>query len=324
MKRHGPVLFSCLPLLVFALFLLGCGFWLGPSLPYHYDVLEYVYPERFLNNQSLLNGRIPLWNPYLGCGIPHLANWLSGLFYPAYWIMTVIGTGRELIILALLHELWAFGGFYLWTRQLRISPLISFLCAWSFAGSAHFTLLWEIQPFIATASWIPWVFWAAQNFREKPSFLKALVWSLILTLQLLAGYPVFVMYTWIFMAIWCFSQSSFPLKTLLGVTLLSLMLTTVQWLPFLEFLTFSTHGNWPDFPYRLHPRELLTLFSPTSLGLPGTDGYQSHPANALFGNLYFGLLPLTAWITGLFFFVIPDGFGDGPPWVPSHGWPFRT
>lgn len=301
MRLSFSSLIPRLPLFLFPLFLLGCWLWLGPLLPYHYDVLEYIYPERFLNNEILLSGRIPLWNPNLGCGIPHLANWQSGLFYPPYWIMTAVGIGRGLVLLAVFHELWAFVGFYLWVRRQGLSPLIGSLCAWTFAGSAHFTLLWENLPLLATASWIPWVFWAAPYSPEKPSFSKTLLWTLILSLQLMAGYPYFAFYTWILLAIWGLFGPSLSRKALLGATFMALILTMVQWLPFLEFLTFSTHGNWSDWPYRLHSWELLTLFSPTILGIPGVDGYKSHPANAFFGNLYFGILPFLAWIMGLLF-----------------------
>jgi hypothetical protein len=48
--------------------------WMGNKLPYHNDLLVYVYPERTFNLKSFQSGFIPLWNPLIACGIPHLAN----------------------------------------------------------------------------------------------------------------------------------------------------------------------------------------------------------------------------------------------------------
>jgi hypothetical protein len=50
---------------------------MGPRLPFHYDVLQYVYPQMNLNDETLLRGRIPLWNPYLGCCPDEIPNYLA-------------------------------------------------------------------------------------------------------------------------------------------------------------------------------------------------------------------------------------------------------
>ena len=292
------------PWAVTFLYLLGlvaCAAWLWGCLPYHNDILVYVYPERAFNLECFRKGLLPLWNPYLSCGIPHLANWQSACFYPPYWLLGVTGLSKGLVWLALLHGAWAYAGFFLWARSQKIPGWICALGAFSFAGSAHFIRCWVNLPFIATASWIPWVFFSLERALKLRRMPEALLALLVLCLQLLAGYPIFVFYTWILLLLWAAFQ--YPLWENLARTSLflagALLLTAGQWLPFLEFLTFSSHGDWNDFPYYAHPWEYLTLLHPTVLGVPGASSYRSDPTNSIFGNFYFGLIPCLFWLGAL-------------------------
>jgi hypothetical protein len=205
-----------------------------------------------------------------------------------------------LVYLTLLHQGWAFAGFYLWSRSQKISKPLGLLGALSFAGSAYFVRSWVNLPFLATASWIPWVFWAFEKHLQKSGIKTSLMVILCLSLQLLAGYPIFAFYTWLILGAWIIGKrpNKNQIKSIFYVGLVTLLLTTAQWLPFLEFMTFSTHGDWKIFPYYIHPWEFLTLLDPTLLGIPGDQAYRGNPTNSIFGDLYFGLLPLLLWLTG--------------------------
>src|SRR5581483_9515088 len=208
----------------------ACLLWLWGRLPYHNDILVYVYPERFFNLDSLHRGFVPLWNPYITCGIPHLANWQSAFFYPPYWLMNLTGLTQGLPLLALSHAAWAYLGFFYWARSRHTHLWLAGLGAFAFAGSAHFIRCWTNLPFIAAASWIPWVFWAFQKLIEKPGWKTFLTASLIMGLQLLAGYPIFVFYTWMALGLWLLS-GSLPPRTWYwtgGAIGFSLVLTQLQ------------------------------------------------------------------------------------------------
>ena len=277
---------------------LACFFWLGGFLPYHPDILAYVYPEKSFNLECLQKGWIPLWNPYLSCGVPHLANWLSSFFYPPGWFLEAVGLSKGLVLLALLHGAWAYGGFHLWARSQKIPGWACALGAFSFAGSAAFVRCWPILPFIAALSWIPWVFLGVSRALERRGPVDKALAVLALSLQLLAGYPLFCFYTWAVLLAWVvFQNHSLPRMGRAGLLFAaSLVLTAFQWMPFLEFLTFSSHGHWGRFPYYTHPWEYLTLLQPTAAGVPGAADYRSDPTNSPFGNLYFGLIPFLIWM----------------------------
>ncbi|MCL4479501.1 MAG: hypothetical protein M1381_10450 [Deltaproteobacteria bacterium] len=48
-----------------------------------YDPIHQFIPWLHFNKESLKHHELPLWNPYQGCGVPHIANIQSGLFLPA-------------------------------------------------------------------------------------------------------------------------------------------------------------------------------------------------------------------------------------------------
>src|SRR3954454_9886557 len=43
------------------------------------------------NRATIREGKLPLWNPYAGCGVPHLANGQSAVFDP-FSLFAYLGT----------------------------------------------------------------------------------------------------------------------------------------------------------------------------------------------------------------------------------------
>lgn len=203
---------------------------------------------------------------------------------------------------ALAHTAVAFFGFYAWLRSQKIVPLWSELGALSFAGSGHLISCWNNLPFIATAAWIPWVFWAAQKALEKPSLNRWILLGIILSLQILAGYPFFTFYTIILLVLWfeCKKPPSFTRLAFWLTLSVSACATAIQWIPFLDFLSYGYLEPWKNFPYFDNLREYGTLIKPDFLGFFGSSDYRGTYANANF-NLYFGLIPLGLCIASLFF-----------------------
>src|SRR5579859_2015381 len=54
-----------------------------------YDAFVYFYPQRVFLGQSLLAGRVPLWDPYLFLGVPFLANPQTAVLYPPSWLFVL-------------------------------------------------------------------------------------------------------------------------------------------------------------------------------------------------------------------------------------------
>ncbi len=266
------------------------------------DTIEYVFPEKWFNVQCYQKGLIPLWNPYIACGTPHLAAFQPAAFYPFFWIWNLTGLTNWFFVMALFHEALAALGFYLWLRALKVSPLAATLCAWGFAGSAMMAFYWGFPTHLASAAWVPWIFWASLRGLEKPSLQNGGVFCLCWVLQILAGYPFCTFYTALFFGVFFLVQR--PGWKAMGFHLLAILaalgVTACQWLPFVDFLGFLHREGWGDQLYSLHWKDELTLFQPQILGFPGTPGYQGDYPSYIFDNLYLGLVPLGVW-AGSFF-----------------------
>ncbi len=267
------------------------------------DTLEYVFPEKWFNVEIFRKGFLPLWNSNVACGQPHLANFQSAVFYPPFWIWCVTGLSDWFFILPLVHSLWAFLGFYFWMKENQSSPLLSVLCAISYGASAMAVLYWGFPTHMAAYAWVPWVFWACRRYLKEPRLTHWGVMVICWSLQLLAGYPYFTLYTTLFLSLWLVKEKpGWKAALYMFFALVAgLALTCSQWLPFADFLGYLRREGWQDPVYCLRWVNLLTLFSPNFLGVPGTQGYWGDYPNFIFGNLYLGCVPLVLFLWGFRF-----------------------
>jgi len=290
---------------IVAAFFLSLLYWtfrFQSCLPAVTDTFMHLYPDKIYIIGQFRQGLLPLWNPLIGCGVPELANWQSSCFYPLFWVWDLLGSPSAWVALDLFQVLLAFVGFYLWLHSQGTNPLWSVLGALSFSGSALFVRCWAYPYHLAALIWIPWIFWSVDRaFQEQKTGFWFLA-SFFMALQLLAGYPLFVFYTWVVLTAW-FGSRRPSRKTLLFFffsILCALALSALQWLPFLEFLSQADRGGWwKAFPYYNRPVEFLSLLGPALLRTPGTEGYRGTSANFVF-NLYMGWMPLLTLALGWF------------------------
>ncbi len=141
-------------------------------------------------------GKLPLWNKYLYCGMSQLAVPSPGLFYPGTFLYLCLHYSQALALQMLLHQLLAGLGMFLFVSSLgwgtpaaAISALIFAMCGYMFSLPANFTL-------VATASCLPitlWSFRAIATCRQKETKNRiwwfSLIASLSIYLLIAAGRP---------------------------------------------------------------------------------------------------------------------------------------
>lgn len=288
------------------LYLLFQFFWAAAfngHFPPVIDTFLHVYPDKVVEIGEWRKGALPLWNADWGCGMPQMASWQSMCFYPFAWAWGVLGNPDSLVAFCLLQDLLAFIGFALWLGSQGVKPPARWLGALSYAGSGLAVECWGYPHHSAAFAWIPWIFWACQRFLDKPRWGSWTALVLSLLLQLLAGYPIFVFYTWVLLLSWMvFQKCSLKLiRGVAGALLFSLLSASLQWLPFLELLAHSKRGGWwTEFPFFMNPWEYLALLKPDILGWPGSSSYKGNPGDFAF-NPYLGLAPLGLLLVGCFF-----------------------
>lgn len=166
----------------------------GHGIPLPHDVLYYFLPQLDLVGQRLAEGELPLWNPDACAGIPLLASMQVAVFYPGTWLAVLLPADRLLPILVFVHLLLGSVScaFLFRTWGVPSSLAAAFGVAFGFAcllGQSFW------PPEVATIAWTPFLLLCTERVMTSA---KADRWWLGLVggtaLQLLAGFPQFVVY----------------------------------------------------------------------------------------------------------------------------------
>jgi len=341
-----PYLFVVLaPLILFAPFLLGRQvlYWGTPLLQF--------YPWRQFALETIRAGHLPLWNPYLGHGAPLMANYQSAIFYPPNWLSLLLPLDYSFSWLVALHLIWAGAGMVTLARALGLRPLGQGVAGLAFGMSQYLVARAGFFSINAAVAWLPWVIWAGDQlvantqYREaspwdsssrstplgrNPALRPALLLSLFLSLQLLAGHAQTAWYTLLLLGAWTLwrlitlspllladpeskangacSVASFVTRSghaqrsraavilhLSFVISLAFLLAALQLLPTAELLRQSLRADAADYEfvmtYSFSPWRLLTLFAPDLLGNPAHGQFYGY-GNYWEDAVYVGILPV--------------------------------
>jgi hypothetical protein len=205
----------------------------------------FAYPLAHFQRDCFWRGELPFWNPYNYCGAPFLAQWNTMPLYPPALIYLLPPLTWSLSFFCLLH-LWfaGFGMFQLARRWTGNDFAAAFAgVAFAFNGLTLNLLMWPSH--IATLSWMPWVVLTVEGaWREggRKVFMAAIVGAL----QMLAGGPETIFYTWIFLLIlWIqqFAKGESPRTGMLwrfpAIVMVVILLAAAQLLPFLDLAAHS-------------------------------------------------------------------------------------
>lgn len=151
------------------------------------DPVLQFQPWLEFNRRELRAGRLPLWNPYAGCGAPHLANGQSAVFDPFHAIAYLGGLPDAYAPMAA-ARLWVAGvGMFLLAGHWGLGR-------WGrwFAGLVYpfsgFLVVWLLYPVTNVAIWFPWVLWASDRVLDRPGGRRLAAMALVVALSLLGGH----------------------------------------------------------------------------------------------------------------------------------------
>jgi len=256
------------------------------------DLTVYYYPLIAYTIEQLQKGHIPLWNPYVLGGFPHLAELQTQVLYPVNWLVALISLGEPLsyqafagiVLFHLIWAAWGAYGFFRWLTQDRASGTFGAV-AWGLSG---YLTGYPIQspPILGAAAWLPWLLWTtgralSGKHPRRNGFAAALAWALIF----LTGFPQTSLYVYgigLSFGIACILSQPAERRRSAWITGLIIVsggsaLTAAQLLPSLESASLSERLNWP-FSYRaigFEVWDLLGIFwphlanwSPLYVGIP--------------------------------------------------------
>lgn len=300
----------------------------SPSTAIPWDVLLWdgvaqFYLWRDLSNRLLRSGELPLWNPYVLCGAPLLANSQSAPFYPLHLLTCWLPTPRLMGWLAWFHLFWAGFGMALFLRQNGLSRLSCLLGAGLWSFSAFFTCWLQLSSVPATLAWFPWLLRGVQKVFEL-GWRGMGAFGLAGGMMLLAGHLQFALYGWLLAlayALWLFfvggttqgqlnppfrlSNLRFLLVLVVGL-MAAFLLAAIELLPVFELSRWShratvatEEGYQAYLRNALPPLHLVTYFFPEAFGHPRVSLSQTPSIGSYWGYghyaefaLYVGILTL--------------------------------
>jgi hypothetical protein len=240
-----------LALLALALFAAFPEVVLGSHTFYYRDFGHFAYPLAHYHRECFWRGEVPLWNPYNSCGLPHLAQWNTMCLYPGTLIYLVGPMPWALGWFSLAHLLLAGAGAYRlahhWTGN-RFAASVGGL-AFAFNGFTLHAVMWPNN--IAALAWAPWL-WLLVERACKEGGRTVLLAALVGAMQMLAGAPEVILFTWAIAAALLLvdglkrkteSVSHVPLTHYVlrftAIVALTSLLSAAQLLPFLDLVQHS-------------------------------------------------------------------------------------
>lgn len=232
------------------------------------DLIIQNYAWKRFTLQSLVNGEIPLWNPYLFAGAPFLANGQHSALYPFSVLFLILPLTKAYGWFAL-SQLWLAGlSMYILGRLLNMRRGSAALAGFVYQGAGFLVTSAAVFPMIAGAVvWLPFLLGCierviAASAGPAEGRHRSVLWvaagALALGFQVLAGHAEFTYYTLLIMALfaaWRLLTGAFaarravdkaglepvwrrallrPALWLSAMALLGLMIAAIQLVPLFE------------------------------------------------------------------------------------------
>ncbi len=159
-----------------------------------YDQAYQSYPWRVQIAETLSQGSLPFWNPYIYCGSPLLAEDQPAVFYPLNILSYVLPPQDAVLFTALARLFVAALGAYWFTRTIGGGRFGALISAVTFAFSG-FMIVWLGHPHTNVAAWLPALFLSLEWLYRRGSPRHIALVALVVAAQLTGGHAETALYT---------------------------------------------------------------------------------------------------------------------------------
>jgi len=287
------------------------------------DPVRQQYPWRHLVISQEKNFEIPLWNPYNLAGAPLLANHQSSVFYPLNLFFLILPFNLSWSFLIILEPLLAGIFLFLFLDSLKLNRAASLFGSIVFSFSGFFISWMEWGTILHAALWTPLILLSIDkiflvfkkvNFKFQIPNLRLLIWCFIfifsLTSSFLAGHLQIFFYLFLVSSIYFIirwiqiGKNKDFLILFIILNSLFIILTSIQWLPTLQFIFLSGRNldqiPWQNPGWFMPWQHLIQFVAPDFFGNPTTLNYWGEWNYGEFLG-YIGILPLVFSLYSLFF-----------------------
>jgi hypothetical protein len=280
------------------------------------DPIRVYYPWLDFARTVVRDGSLPLWNPFIFSGVPHLANSLTATLYPLAAFIYILPVWVAYSLQGFLHVFLAGLFMYLYLRKLGIGRDGALLGGFAFMFNGFFVGWLQFGVFLYVAIWIPLVFLLMEYSWERQTAAWAMLCSLTLALSIYGGHAQVAYYLlmaagayWLFRAGVDLAASRnagrrwlLRFSYLTGVVWIgAVLLSAAQTIPTLELAGLSGREG-EDIDALLTsgiPRfHFITMLMPDALGNP-VDGIWWGKHNYSETSMYVGVWPLLLAVSAI-------------------------
>ena len=272
------------------------------------DIPTLIYPFLFHARSAVTSGEFPLWSSAMGAGHPFLASFQTAVLSPFTLIDYVLPFPASLTA-DVAARLFAGGlGMFLFLRSLSLGTGAAI-----FGGVGYllnpFSIVWLEHPLSAVAACLPWLLLTAGRVvaGAGPRWMAAL--AAATAVALLAGHPETAFKILLFAGCYAIYRGGMRRETIrstslvLAGMLLGLLLTSIQVLPFLEYLRESrilaTRQLSGQLLVSTSPATFVTTFVPDFYGTPLRNRFLVPGTNYCEQQVYAGIVTWLLAILGL-------------------------
>jgi len=257
--------------------------------------------------ESVSQGRLPLWNPYHWLGRPFLADIESAFFYPPEWLYLLLDIHIACILTCAIHFLLCLYGSLKLSRALGAEKWVSFLVAFVLAASVPMvgSFTSGLIHYGQTLCYTPLVFYLGVRLQGVRRVRDGALLGLVLGLAVLCGHPQAAWIVHVGLAVFlagrrlgrplrpALAHLGIDLGLLVGATVLGAALAAVALLPLAEL---AGQGNRPSSSLAFAASLAEPAYGWATLIVPIELPYFGFQAS---GQFYAGLIPLLAGLVGL-------------------------
>ncbi len=239
------------------------------------DGVIFNIPLRVAAANLIRSGSLPLWNPYIFCGLPLHGAAQAGLLFPLNWFYVISSPRLATNLMMITAYMLAAVGAYLYSRRAGAEV----------AGAIATSLIWQWSAFMVeqightnilhTAAMLPWLLWAVDGYLATGARKRGILLVGLLALQVFAGHQQTLVYSLLLVAAYAFviarqsRQTRQRFNSIAIFMVAGLALAAVQILPTFELLRNSLRATTTyEFfgSFSMPPKFVLTFFAPYVLG----------------------------------------------------------
>jgi len=271
------------------------------------DMPYFFFPFRSLVSELVRTNILPLWNPYILCGNPLMANMQSAVFYPLevfYYLLPMDVAIKTLTFLSFF--LFAFFT-YSFFRINSISEEGSYIGAILFVFTFYITAKAVELADFNVLLWMPLVLYFCKKFSLSNKIYDLIFLAVSLSMSCLGGHPqvfsyVYLLFTALFFYYMINKNNRFVkiIKYYILTNVLFITIIILQLIPTLQFMALCKRmSNGIDFyasqqSYMTFEHLILLIFPPAAVFMSRYTSFMNWVA-----LMELGILPLFLFILGI-------------------------